>query len=110
MKLVFTMFLSIGVKALAAIIEILIQMLLTNSVGIAGYGDYTFLVSVIEGVYYFLFSGSIKINTFYLSIPSLKLTHFKKHILYITQCLHLWRFLVHLQLQKAYMVLYLQLF
>lgn len=55
MKLVFTMFLSIGVKALAAIIEILIQMLLTNSVGIAGYGDYTFLVSVIEGVYYFLF-------------------------------------------------------
>lgn len=83
MKLVFTMFLSIGVKALAAIIEILIQMLLTNSVGIAGYGDYTFLVSVIEGVYYFLFSGSIKINTFYLSIPSLKLTHFKKtYIIY----------------------------
>ena len=83
MKLVFTMFLSIGVKALAAIIEILIQILLTNSVGIAGYGDYTFLVSVIEGVYYFLFSGSIKINTFYLSIPSLKLTHFKKtYIIY----------------------------
>lgn len=83
MRLILAMFLSIGVKTFAAVIEILIQMLLTNSVGIAGYGDYTFLVSVIEGVYYFLFSGSIKINTFYLSIPSLKLTHFKKtYIIY----------------------------
>ena len=78
MKLVFTMFLSIGVKALAAIIEILIQMLLTNSVGIAGYGDYTFFVSIVEAAYCVFFSGSIKANTFYLSIPTISISGFKK--------------------------------
>lgn len=78
MKLVFTMILSIGVKAFAALIEIAIQMMLTNYVGMAGYGDYTFFVSIIEGSYYFLFAGSIKINTFYLSVPTLKLDRFKK--------------------------------
>ena len=78
MKLVFTMILSIGVKAFAALIEIAIQMMLTNYVGMAGYGDYTFFVSIIEGSYYFLFAGSIKINTFYLSVPTLKLDGFKK--------------------------------
>ena len=78
MKLVFTMFLSIGVKAFAAIIEILIQMLLTNSVGIAGYGDYTFFVSIVEAAYCVFFSGSIKANTFYLSIPTISISGFKK--------------------------------
>ena len=47
MKLVFTMFLSIGIKGAAAIAEIVIQLLLTNYVGMTGYGEYIFFVSII---------------------------------------------------------------
>lgn len=83
MNLVFAMILSIGIKGISAIVEIAIQMLITNGVGVSGYGEYTFFVSVIEGAYFMLFSGSIKINTFYLSTPSANLSKFKrKYILY----------------------------
>ena len=83
MKLVFTMFLSIGIKGAAAIAEIVIQLLLTNYVGMTGYGEYIFFVSIIECLYWLFFSGSVKINTFYLSVPTLKIDGFKKS--YITR-------------------------
>lgn len=72
------MILSIAIKAISAIVEIAIQMLITNGVGVGEYGNYTFFVSVVEGAYFVLFSGSIKLNTFYLSTPSSSLTYFKK--------------------------------
>ena len=71
------------IKGISAIIEIAIQMLITNSIGISEYGNYTFYVSLIEGTYYILFSGSIKINTFYLSTPTYSLNSFKKK--YVTR-------------------------
>lgn len=83
MNLVFAMILSIGIKGISAIIEIAIQMLITNGAGVSEYGEYTFFVSLIEGAYFVLFSGSVKLNTFYLSTPSASLTKFKrKYTLY----------------------------
>lgn len=78
MNIVFAMILSIAIKAISAVVEIAIQMLITNGVGVSEYGNYTFFVSLIEGAYFVLFSGSIKLNTFYLSTPSSSLTDFKK--------------------------------
>lgn len=78
MDIVFAMILSIGIKGISAVVEIAIQMLITNGVGVSEYGDYTFFVSLIEGAYFLLFSGSIKLNTFYLSTPSASLSKFKK--------------------------------
>lgn len=78
MNLVFAMILSIGIKGISAIVEIAIQMLITNSVGVSEYGEYTFFVSLIEGAYYVLFSGNVKLNTFYLSTPSASLAKFKR--------------------------------
>ena len=66
MDIVFAMILSIGIKGISAVVEIAIQMLITNGVGVSEYGDYTFFVSLIEGAYFLLFSGSIKLNTFYV--------------------------------------------
>lgn len=85
MKLVFAMIISIGIKAISAIIEIAIQMLITNCVGFSEYGNYTFLISLVEGAYFLLFSGSIKLNTFYLSTPAFSLMNFKKrfNVLYV---------------------------
>lgn len=83
MYLVFAMILSIGIKGISAIVEIAIQMLITNGVGVSEYGEYTFFVSLIEGAYFVLFSGSVKLNTFYLSTSSASLSRFKrKYTLY----------------------------
>lgn len=82
MNIVFAMILSIAIKVISAIVEITIQMLITNEVGISEYGNYTFFVSLIEGAYFVLFSGSIKLNTFYLSTPSSSLTDFKKKYIF----------------------------
>lgn len=83
MNLVFAMILSIGIKGISAIVEIAIQMLITNGVGVSEYGEYTFFVSLIEGAYFVLFSGSVKLNTFYLSTSSASLSKFKrKYTLY----------------------------
>ena len=82
MDIVFAMIISIAIKAISAVVEIAIQMLITNGVGVSEYGNYTFFVSLIEGGYFLLFSGSIKLNTFYLSTPSSSLTSFKKKFNY----------------------------
>lgn len=79
MYIVFVMMLSIVIKAISALVEMGIQMLITNRIGISGYGDYTFFVSLIEGAYFTLFSGIIKLNTFYLSTPSSSLKKFKRN-------------------------------
>ena len=79
MNIVLAMFLSVGIKAISAIIEIVMQILMTRSVGVNGYGEYTFLVSLVETAYFVLFSGSIKLNTFYLSTPELSLNAFKEN-------------------------------
>jgi len=80
-NLVYAMILSIGVKGISAIVEIAIQMLISNGVGVSGYGDYTFFVNLISGIYFFLFAGSVKLNTYYLSTPSASLSNFKKKYL-----------------------------
>lgn len=83
MNLFLAMILSIGIKGISAIVEIAIQMLITNGVGVSEYGEYTFFVSLIEGAYFVLFSGSVKLNTFYLSTSSASLSRFKrKYTLY----------------------------
>lgn len=78
MDIVFAMILSIGIKVIAAVLEIAIQMLITNGVGVSEYGNYTFYMSLVEGAYYVLFSGSIKLNTFYLSSPESSLSNFNR--------------------------------
>lgn len=78
MGIAFAVLLSIGIKAISALVEIGIQILITNNVGVTGYGSYTFFVSLIEFSYFFFFSGSVKLNTFYLSSPESSISRFKK--------------------------------
>ncbi len=82
MDIVLAMLLSIVVKGIAAVVEIGIQMLITNVAGVREYGDFIFYVSIVEGGYYFLYSGSIKLNTYYLSIPGYSLYKFKRQYLF----------------------------
>lgn len=77
-NMVLTLFLSIVIKAFSAVIEIAIQMLLTHSIGVAGYGEYTFLVNIVEISYWLCFSGMVKCNTFYLSDREASISEYKK--------------------------------
>ena len=63
MKLVFAMLLSVGIKALAAILEIIIQILIANYAGVSGYGDYTFYVSMIVFIFVY-FQEALKLIPF----------------------------------------------
>lgn len=58
---------SVFLKGIGAILEILLQMLITRKIGLAGYGTYTMWVSCANMVFWVLFSGIVKCNTFYLS-------------------------------------------
>lgn len=78
MDIVLAMILSIGVKAIGAVLEVAIQASITNGAGVSEYGNYTFFVSVVEGAYFVLFSGSVKLNTYYLSTPESSLNSFKR--------------------------------
>lgn len=70
---------SVGIKAISAVLEICIQMIITQTFGIVGYGNYSFYVNAIEMAFWLLFSGIIKCNTFYLADDSVSISRFKKH-------------------------------
>lgn len=81
MNIVFAIIISIGIKGIAAGLEIITQMLMTNYVGVSEYGTYTFFISLVEGIYWLLYSGSVKLNTYYLSTSEVVLTRFKRKYL-----------------------------
>lgn len=82
MSIVPAMLISIIIKAVSAIIEIVIQLIISNHIGVNFYGKYTLFTSVIECTYFIFLSGSVKVNTFYLSDPNTKLNTFKKKYLF----------------------------
>lgn len=74
----FLLVLSVAIKAVSAVLEIIIQLLITRSIGISGYGEYSFYVNAIEIAFWILFSGMVKCNTFYLADSTVSISAFKK--------------------------------
>ena len=58
-------------------LEVLLQVMITRMLGLAGYGTYSTWVSAADLVYWVLFSGITKCNTFYLSNKGTELRRFK---------------------------------
>ncbi len=69
---------SVVLKGIGAALEIVVQVFITRSMGVAGYGDYSFYISAADLVFWFLFSGIIKCNVYYLSDGATTLSSFKK--------------------------------
>ena len=69
--------LSVILKGLGAVLEVLLQVMITWMLGLAGYGTYSTWVSAADLVYWVLFSGITKCNTFYLSNKGTELRRFK---------------------------------
>ncbi len=69
---------SVFFKGIGAILEIVIQIVLTRYAGIDGYGTYTTWINFADLIFWCLFSGIVKCNTFYLADRQVSLNEFKQ--------------------------------
>ena len=76
MNLIFL--LSVLLKGMGSVLEILVQIVITRAVGVDGYGTYSNWVNVIDLIYWMLFSGLVRCNTFYLSDLKVTIGAFRK--------------------------------
>lgn len=76
MNLIFL--LSVLLKGAGSVLEVLIQIVITRSIGVDGYGTYSNWVNVADLIYWILFSGLVRCNTFYLSNLNITIEPFRK--------------------------------
>ena len=84
MNLIFL--LSVMLKGIGALLEVLLQILITGRLEVDGYGTYSAWINSADLIFWVLFSGIVKCNTFYLSggkttIRSFKLKYFFRYAL-----------------------------
>lgn len=98
---------SILLKGLGAVLEILLQIAITRGIGVSGYGIYTTWINAADLIFWCLFSGIVKCNTFYLSGKQISLRDFKykyymRYVIPATVCIC---FLVWAGGRSEYMVI-----
>lgn len=71
-------FVSVILKGVGAILEVLLQVLVTRKLGVDGYGTYSTWINTADLIFWILFSALTKCNTYYLSTPKSSLTKFKR--------------------------------
>lgn len=76
MNLIFL--LSVLLKGVGAVLEILLQMFITGRLGVSGYGTYSAWINGADLIFWICFSGIVKCNTFYLSGGGTTIRSFKK--------------------------------
>lgn len=76
MNLIFL--LSVILKGVGSVLEVLIQIVITKGIGVNGYGTYSTWVNAADLVFWCLFSGLVRCNTFYLADPAVSISGFKR--------------------------------
>lgn len=81
--------LSVILKGVGAVLEILLQVFITHKLGVTGFGTYSTWINVADLIFWVLFSGLVKFNTFYLSGKESSINKFKRrfYLLYILPAL-----------------------
>ena len=69
---------SVVLKGLGAVLEILLQILITGRLGVSGYGTYSAWINFADLLFWVAFSGLVKCNTFYLSSPGTSIWRFRR--------------------------------
>ena len=89
MNLIFL--LSVLLKGIGSVLEVLIQIVITKGIGVDGYGTYSTWVNAADLIFWCLFSGMIRCNTYYLADPAVTITGFKRryYLLYVLPVLAL---------------------
>ncbi len=113
----FVFVLSVMLKGIGALLEILLQIMITRKLGVSGYGDYSTWINTADLTFWVLFSGLVKCNTFYLSgrnvsIRSFKTRYYSKYVLPVFICTATAVFIFHGQpmFYFALMIMGLELF
>lgn len=70
--------LSVLLKGVGAVLEILLQILITRQIGVGGYGSYSAWISAADLMCWICFTGLVKCNTFYLSGRDTTIRSFRK--------------------------------
>lgn len=73
----FIFLISVFLKLFGAVLEILLQITITREIGVSGYGTYTTWINAADLIFWCLFSGIVKCNTFYMSGGKTMLRKFK---------------------------------
>ena len=73
----FVFLLSVFLKGIGAILEVLLQIVITRAAGLSAYGTYSTWINSADLVFWCLFSGIVKCNTFYLSGKEKVINRFK---------------------------------
>ena len=72
---------SVMLKGIGALLEVLLQILITGQLEVDGYGTYSAWINSADLIFWVLFSGIVKCNTFYLSGGETTVRGFKKKYL-----------------------------
>ena len=70
--------LSILLKGIGAVLEVVLQILITGAIGVDGYGTYAAWINGADLIFWLCLSGLVKCNTFYLSGKNTSLANFKR--------------------------------
>ena len=71
-------FMSVLLKGAGAILEVLLQVLITRKLGVDGYGTYSTWINAADLIFWIFFSAITKCNTYYLSTYQSSMTKFKR--------------------------------
>ncbi len=69
---------SIILKGIGAILEVVLQILITSTIGVDGYGEYAAWINSADLIFWIALSGLVKCNTFYLSGEKVSLKKFRR--------------------------------
>ena len=68
---------SIVLKGIGAVLEVLLQILITKKLGVAEYGLYSTWINAADLIFWIFFSGLVKCNTFYISDKNTSIKKFR---------------------------------
>lgn len=69
---------SVLLKGVGAVLEIVVQIIITRGFGVSGYGDYSFYVGLADLAFWILFSAIVKCNIYYMSDNNTTTGRFRK--------------------------------
>lgn len=71
-------FMSVILKGAGAVLEVLLQVLMTRKMGVDGYGTFSTWINTADLIFWIFFSALTKCNTYYLSADRVSIRSFKK--------------------------------
>ena len=71
-------FLSVILKGAGAVLEVLLQVLITRKLGVDGYGTFSTWINSADLIFWIFFSALTKCNTYYLSADRVSIRKFRK--------------------------------